>query len=131
MSWLTPSWDEARRHKRRTRVSLFVPLWVVSISAALVLLSSALGDILVSVAFATVVALVSTLIFEPVFRQETHGPTRRPSGKSRVIGGVAAGLIFAFGTRVVADAMSGLVGVGIVIVGVAAVVAVMVWWADR
>jgi hypothetical protein len=129
-TWLS-SWDEARRHKQRTRISLFVVLWVISIIAALVLLGSALGDVLVSAAFATVVALLSTLMFEPVLRQETGGRGRKPSGTSRVIGGLAAGLVFALGTRVVGDAASGLIGVGIVIVAVAAVMAAMVWVTDR
>jgi hypothetical protein len=51
MDWLT-SWDEARRYKGRARIFVFVSAWVISITVALVLLGSGLGDVLVSVAFA-------------------------------------------------------------------------------
>jgi hypothetical protein len=98
-SWLT-SWDDARRHKGRARVFVFVGAWVISVTVALALRGSALGDVLVSVAFATVVALLVTLTLEPVLRQETHGPSTTLSLKSRIIGGVAGGLVLALGTRV-------------------------------
>ena len=138
MTWLT-TWEEARRHKWRARVALFVSYWVLSMGCALFVLGSALDGVLVSVAFATVVALLTTLTLEPVLRQETVGPASGLSGKARVIGGVAGGLVFALGTRVVfglgarvvGDATAGLIGVGFVIVGVTAVMAVMVWAADR
>ena len=125
--WLPPSWDEARRHKRGTRVALFVSYWVLSIGCALFVLGSALNDVLVSVAFATVVALLATLAVEPLLRQEPVGWATRMSGTARAIGGVAGLLVFVLSTRVV----GGLIGLGIVIVGVTAVMAVMVWAADR